>query len=142
MTVPFGFSVGDFIAAIGLVAEVVEAVQDSGGAASQYQSLTQDLGNLQAALLRVESLRIGSDTPTTDTVINQTLLVRQGVQELLDSLAKFNKSLGNEAEKGWRHGTRRKVQWAMFGSKEVAKLRNVLSAQVQNLSILSGLELL
>ncbi len=36
MTVPFGFSVGDFIAAIGLVAKITEALQDSGGAAAQY----------------------------------------------------------------------------------------------------------
>jgi hypothetical protein len=142
MTVPFGFSVGDFIAAIGLVAKVTEAVQDSGGATAQYQSLTRDLGNLQAVLLKVESLQIGNETLPAHTVYDQTLLVQQSAKELLGKIAKFDKRLGSQAQKGWRHGTHRKIQWAVFQSNEVTGLRDVVSAQAQNLSILIALQIL
>lgn len=139
----FGFSVGDFIAAIELVAKVAGALQDTGGAAAQYQSLARDLINLQIALLKIGSLHVEDATSSATIAHDQTLLVQQSVKDLLEKIAKFDKSLGYQAKKkGWRHETGRKVEWALFQSREVSKLRDVVTAQVQNLGILNELQIL
>jgi hypothetical protein len=142
MAVPFGFSVGDFIAAIGLVTKITQALQDSGGAASEYQSLTRDLANLKDALLKVDSAQAGNDTPVAGTILEQTSVVRKSAQELLDGLGKFEKRLGEQAETGWKHGPARKVQFAVFKSKEINKAKTIIHDQVQNLSVLNFLQIL
>ncbi|KAF2195523.1 hypothetical protein K469DRAFT_543283 [Zopfia rhizophila CBS 207.26] len=46
----FGFSVGDFIAAIGLIAKVIRALKDKCGAATEYQHLQLELQALERTL--------------------------------------------------------------------------------------------
>jgi len=142
MAVPFGFSVGDFIAAIGLVTKIIGALQDSGGAASEYQSLTRDLASLQAALLKVDSAQATNNSPIAGTIYDQTSVVRQSAQGLLDGLSKFEEKLGKQAKKGWKYGTGRKIQFAVLQSKEITKAKNIIHDQVQNLSVLNLLQIL
>lgn len=55
MSVGFGFSVGDFIAAIELVGTVIDALRSSGSAATEYRELVGQLLSLETALLQVKS---------------------------------------------------------------------------------------
>jgi hypothetical protein len=43
MSVGFGFSAGDFIAAIELVSTVVKALRESGDSSTEYQTLVSQL---------------------------------------------------------------------------------------------------
>ncbi|KAN0098879.1 hypothetical protein V8E51_014542 [Hyaloscypha variabilis] len=43
MPVSFGFSAGDFIAAIELVATVIDALRESGDASSEYREIVRQL---------------------------------------------------------------------------------------------------
>jgi hypothetical protein len=54
MSVGFGFSAGDFIAAIELVATVIDALHDSGNSISEYCELVRRLYTLETPLLRVK----------------------------------------------------------------------------------------
>jgi hypothetical protein len=45
----FGFSAGDFLAAISLVNEIVTCLKASGGSASEYQELMLELDGLRLA---------------------------------------------------------------------------------------------
>lgn len=56
MPVGFGFSVGDFVAVIGLVHTVIDAVRDSSHVTSSFRALLTELYDLESALLRVKSL--------------------------------------------------------------------------------------
>lgn len=56
MSVGFGFSVGDFVAAIKLVGTVINALQRSGSAAKEYRELILQLISLGNALLQVKRL--------------------------------------------------------------------------------------
>ena len=56
MSIGFGFSAGDFIAAINLVSTVIDALRESGDSTSEYCELTGQLYTLEAALLRVKRL--------------------------------------------------------------------------------------
>jgi hypothetical protein len=56
MSVGFGFSVGDFIAAIELVTTVIDALQASGTARAEYRELVSQLRSLETVLLHVKRL--------------------------------------------------------------------------------------
>jgi hypothetical protein len=50
MGMPFGFSVGDLIAGIGLVRSVISAFSDTRGAAQEYEQLVNTLDILSRSL--------------------------------------------------------------------------------------------
>jgi hypothetical protein len=54
----FGFSAGDFITALELVAIVIDALRDTGRAATQYRGVLKQLHSLQTALVAVRTLDI------------------------------------------------------------------------------------
>jgi hypothetical protein len=54
----FGFSAGDFITALELVATVIDALRDTGRAATQYRGVLKQLHSLQTALVAVQTLDI------------------------------------------------------------------------------------
>ena len=54
MSVGFGFSAGDFIAAISLVSTVIDALRDSGDSSSEYRALITQLYTLKTTLLWVK----------------------------------------------------------------------------------------
>jgi hypothetical protein len=56
MSVGFGFSAGDFIAAIELVRTVVDALRSSGNAGAEYRELVSQLLILESALIQVKRL--------------------------------------------------------------------------------------
>ncbi|KFY19074.1 hypothetical protein V491_04603 [Pseudogymnoascus sp. VKM F-3775] len=58
MAASFGFSTGDFIAAIKLVATVIEALRESRGAGSEYREIVRQLYSLETALIRVKRLEV------------------------------------------------------------------------------------
>jgi hypothetical protein len=60
MTVPFGFSVGDFVDGIGLIRDIIEALQSTSTSSTRYQAVIFELFSLERALLEVKALRRGS----------------------------------------------------------------------------------
>lgn len=56
MSVSFGFSVGDFLAALRLVGTVIDALRESSHASSSFRSLINKLYALETALLHVKLL--------------------------------------------------------------------------------------
>lgn len=58
MSVGFGFSIGDFIAAIELVGTVVDALRSSGQAGAEYGELVCQLLSLESALIQVKKLEV------------------------------------------------------------------------------------
>jgi hypothetical protein len=54
MSVSFGFSAGDFIAAIELVGTVIDALLSSSTASLEYRELISQLLSLETALIQVK----------------------------------------------------------------------------------------
>jgi len=52
----FGFSIGDFIAAIKVITRISEALKYCDGAAGEYQSLLRELKQLQLVLEQLHGL--------------------------------------------------------------------------------------
>ena len=55
MVVPFGVSVGDFIAGIGVVLTVVQALRDVSGASVDFRELTAETESLKAVFVTIEN---------------------------------------------------------------------------------------
>ena len=57
MAAAFGFSVGDFISALNLVATVIDALREVGGSRTEFRDLIRELYTLETAL-RVKRLEL------------------------------------------------------------------------------------
>ncbi|KAF2432595.1 hypothetical protein EJ08DRAFT_585341 [Tothia fuscella] len=56
MSAGFGFSIGDFIAVLKLVSQVVDSLRESSHATSTFRSLITELHSLETALIRIKRL--------------------------------------------------------------------------------------
>ena len=123
----FGFSVGDFIAAITLVKDMVLALQDRAGAKLQYRRLVAELMNLERALTEVRYLKIDASLLPQKTALEQTASqCQETIEDFLKQNAKFSTTLGTQSSTSrwnWRANLH-KIQWALFKDDAIDKLRS------------------
>ncbi|KAF1963532.1 hypothetical protein CC80DRAFT_397402 [Byssothecium circinans] len=135
----FGFSAGDFIAAIGLIIKVSKAVKEKSGAATEYQHVLLELQALERTLQYLQGLRpTESNIDHVNAVRGMALTCRIPLHEFLEKLRKYEASLGPFPG---HHKTRwntlgRKSQWAVLMSDEVTKLRTAIGAKVLSINLL------
>ena len=127
LMVPFGFSVGDFIAGINLLIDAIHSLNDTNGAQADYEGLGRQLNNLKSGFECIESLDLDAtqiaQVSAVDTALSDCRLC-------IDDFTKRNsrfKSLETPSGEQWtlaalkRQG--RKVQWALWKKADVAKFR-------------------
>ena len=137
MPVPFGFGVGDFIAVIRLITRVGKALKESGGAASEYQDVIQELEYLQIILTHLGTVRF-PDVASTKPAVRLTLLIsacQHPLEEFLNRIAHFNNSLNANSQRGISRKAPRKAQWGAFMGEEIPKLRAVVAAKVMQVQL-------
>ena len=137
----FGFSVGDFLAAAGLIERVVTALQDSGGSGFQYQRLTLQLHTLSKALQEVDRLEyIEELRPMVETIKATALTCQLPLQEFLNSVKKYDQSLALGQSAGIMKDVVYKVKFVATKKPEAAAtLRAEVSAYLVSISLLLGL---
>lgn len=141
----FGFSVGDFITCLNLIREVYQALCDSKGSSSEYQSLFHTLVSLNQTLPYSELIYLQWDTQAAGSahkkhataMINGIVFGRQKCKQLMESFLKssqpytdaFVKGRGSAVIRNWR-----KVTW-LFQKEEVNKFEKELQRHLQALRI-------
>ncbi|KAH8595509.1 hypothetical protein B0O99DRAFT_157229 [Bisporella sp. PMI_857] len=141
----FGFSVGDFITCLKLIRDVTQAMNDSKGSSSEYQSLFHTLDSLNQALIYSELIYHQWDTQIASSVykkhatamINGICFERRKCSQLIESFLKssqsytdaFIKERGRAIIRNWR-----KVTW-VFQKEEVKKFEKELQRHLQALRI-------
>ena len=135
MVVPFGFSIGDVISGIGLVKDIIKALQNTHGATADYRELNAELRALFTALDGIENLRLSNARDTHElSALNQAVT---GCQSCLESfLDKTAKSQGLAGPATLLKDQFRKVQWALCCKNNVATLRSQLSLHTSAITIL------
>jgi hypothetical protein len=83
MSSGFGFSTGDFIAAVRLIADVIKALDESRGSSSQYLELIKELQSLQLGILSVKTV------DATITNAAQKVVLRLQVSECHKTIDRF-----------------------------------------------------
>ncbi|KAL9059369.1 MAG: hypothetical protein Q9162_001238 [Coniocarpon cinnabarinum] len=134
-------SVGDIIALTKLVKELVEALNDSRGAAHDFRKLVRQLQGLGSVLQEVHLLlRRHEPSPGLDALRASTIRVAAGCQEsaeeFLAQVRKYQQSL-REGGSGRKivDGVR-KVQWRLLKKEDAQAFQSQVLAQTSSLQTL------
>lgn len=101
MAVPaFGFSAGDFIAAVSVLKKTFGALRDTGGASSQYQHAILQLKSTRLALLRLQSLEpISEDMSIVDEIRKVSKACIIPFEDFLATICKLDAGLRSRKRK-------------------------------------------
>jgi hypothetical protein len=136
----FGFSVGDFIAAITLVKDLIDALQDSGGASDHFLSVIRELREVENALKGVRQLkeRLGS-YPQQAAIEQAAAQCRYCIDEFLKTITRFQPRLrlGGSGEM-LRDGLR-KIQWTLCRKRDAQAFLATLHGHRSSITVLLGL---
>jgi hypothetical protein len=137
MAVPFGFSAGDFIAALKVVKDVIDALRDSGGAGAEYRELIDELYLLETALLEVKRVELDDEQHAQRVALQQAASqCHRTIDEFWKKIQKYQPHLrsegsGSKLKDGWR-----KVQWALCRKEDVAMFRAKLRGETGSINVL------
>lgn len=146
MTVPFGFSIGDFVAGIGLVQDVIGALQASSTSTARYQGLISELFTLERALLEVKKLGLDDkQTPRLERLDIEALYAalqlaaiqcQDTINRLLNKVKKYEGHLSeNGSGSKWKDALR-KVQWALLTDKDLEEYRAEIRGHSTSITML------
>jgi hypothetical protein len=140
----FGFSFGDFVAAIKLLNDIRKALRDTGGAEDEFKHVLVDLQHLEILLehLNHGAWDQGTDAEHLNAVKGMALTCKIPLQEFLAKVSKY-KSLQSR-KSGFRAGMsvgRRKAQWAIGMKDAVEKFRALIVATVVAINMLVQLHM-
>ena len=132
----FGFSVGDFLAAITLINDIVICLKASGGSASEYQELMLELDGLRLALTRIEHLKgSAKQTPAINSIKVAALNCKFVLDSFLTKLKTYDKSLEYGKTRGWAIDSAKKIKWELAMKTDVQELRTYLMMHASSLNI-------
>lgn len=134
MPVPFGVSVGDFVAVLGLIRKVSKALEHSHGASAQYQTVKAILDNLKAALEQIKTLGINAG-PLAPKLRQATKQLLDSIGLLLRKIQCFDASLKAGSSCNKLKAVIKKVRWAVFTMDDVQQF------QAQILGYMSSIQL-
>jgi hypothetical protein len=146
--VPFGFSVGDFVASIELIHKAAKALRSTSGATGHYQQTLLDLELIESVLRRVQGL---SPTSASQETIQQIQLCGRACHVPLDHFLQkakkiepylnFNKNSSGADFLHIKKGGY-KLRWAILLEEDVAKLKASIGPNIEIINTLLQMEAL
>ncbi len=132
----FGFSLGDFLAAIELVGTVIQSLRDSGGAKASFGELVHELTSLETALLRVQQLDLGDEQKGDYAAITQVASQCQfTIERFWSKVSQFQDPLLYDSRSvitaAWM-----KVRWTLCKKEDLAKFKADIAAHTQSILLL------
>ena len=135
--VAFGWSIGDIAAATKILIPIANGLDEMRGAASQFQQVVRDFNALRTVVEFIEDLCPNdAEFSVAQALCARSQSSQHVLVDFLASVTKYDKSLGGDSGSKWHRGTLRKSQWALFMSKEVQKLQDVIGPQIQSIDLL------
>jgi hypothetical protein len=144
--VPFGFSVGDFVASIELIHKAAKALRSTSGATGHYQQTILDLELIESVLRRVQGL---SPTSASQQTIQKIQLCGRACHVPLDHFLQkakklepylnFDKSSSAAAFFHIKKGGN-KLRWAILLEEDVAKLKASIGPGLEIINTLLQIE--
>lgn len=136
MAVGFGFSVSDLIAALKIIKDSVDAIDEKKGASADYKALEAEIGSLQDGLEAVEEFQSNHDlSEKQNSAIDRTLHACQmSIEDFFASTAKYQPHLRTNTS-GFA-STYRKIKWVLCKAGDVAKFRAQLGRHASSINML------
>ena len=136
MSVGFGFSVGDFIAALELVNDVIDALREANGAGAQFRELVGELNTLKTALCGVEELELDdAQINGRDALQAAAAQCQTTINDFWKTIQKYQTHLrvqgsGSSVKDGWM-----KIQWAVCKKDDVARFKEKLKGHTLAIAV-------
>jgi hypothetical protein len=131
----FGWSVGDIAAAITVAYNLIQALDDAHGAASDYREAVSFLGYLKRTLEPLHEFAAWGTYPAYGREIGEQVgRIKEPVGHFLAAVLKYEPNLGVKAERGWNRrmpASLRKLQWCIFMSKKVLSLKGKIGSHMR-----------
>ncbi|MCJ1392155.1 hypothetical protein MMC18_005022 [Xylographa bjoerkii] len=135
MSVGFGFSAGDFIAALNLVGTVIDALREAGGAGAEYRELIRQLHTLETALIRVKRLDLEVVQNAERIALQQAASqCQRTINDFWQEIRKYQPHLGQAAfrlKSAWM-----KIKWATCMKEDLLKFRADIMAHTMSIDLL------
>lgn len=137
MSVSFGFSAGDFIASIEIVATVIDALQESGDVSAGCGEIVRPLQTLETALLHVKRLDLDPKQSAEVTALQLAAVqCQRTIDEFWEKISEYQPQLRAEGSSsrlkdGWMN-----IKWAVCKEEDVEKFKTDLVAQTESLQLL------
>ncbi|KAF2635384.1 hypothetical protein P280DRAFT_194530 [Massarina eburnea CBS 473.64] len=133
----FGFSVGDFIAAIGLCTKVAKTLKGSSGVSAEYQQVIIEIEGLQDALTRLARLEpTESNIDHVNAIRRMALACSLPMQDFLSKLERYEGSMSPFTTGKSIRSVGKKAEYAVFMSEEVKTMRTMISGKVISINLL------
>lgn len=98
----FGFSVGDFLAAIELVHGLAVALSDGRGSSAKFQGLVQELYSVERAMIEIKNLQVPPESEPRFWMIQQaTSYCQTAISDFLRKNDIYMRCLREGGSKTW-----------------------------------------
>ncbi|KAF2692026.1 lytic polysaccharide monooxygenase [Lentithecium fluviatile CBS 122367] len=137
----FGFSAGDFVAAIHLIHKIALALDDSKGASSEFQELKEQLTTADNILRQVQALELENEQNS------EAAGLRQATAKLHETIERFHEnhikrydpilpSNGAGSSSLARvKGSYTKVKWAVLKKEELQKFKDNVKTEIDLITL-------
>ncbi|KAH6617481.1 hypothetical protein F5144DRAFT_393368 [Chaetomium tenue] len=137
MSVGFGFSVGDFLAALNLVSTVIDALRDASASGAAYRELLAELFALETALLHVKRLDLDDGQRTEKIALRQVAAqCQRTIDKFWDKMQKYQPHLrdggtGSRVKDSWV-----RVKWAVCRKDDMEQFKADLRGHTGSIQLL------
>ncbi|EAQ84488.1 hypothetical protein CHGG_08502 [Chaetomium globosum CBS 148.51] len=137
MSVGFGFSVGDFLAALHLVGTVIDALREASDSGAAYRELLTELFALETALLHVKRLDLDDGQRTEKIALRQAAAhCQRTIDKFWDKIQKYQPHLqeggtGSRIKDSWI-----KIKWAVCKKDDVEQFKADLRGHTGSIQVL------
>ena len=137
MSVGFGFSAGDFIAALKLVSTVHDALRKAGESSTQYRELLRELFSLETALLHVKRLEVDDSQYAEYIALQQAACqCQQTIDDFWKGAQKYQPYLAQYGSDQRSKHAWMKVKWALCKRKDVDNFQAALAGHTRAIELL------
>jgi hypothetical protein len=120
----FGFSVGDFLAAIELVHDLAVALSDGRGSSAKFQGLVQELYSLERAMIEIKNLQVSAGLESHLWMVQQVATqCQRAIADFLRKSDVYMQCLRQGGSTKWWKDAFYKVKWAVYKADDVDELR-------------------
>ncbi|KAH6842363.1 hypothetical protein B0I37DRAFT_381750 [Chaetomium sp. MPI-CAGE-AT-0009] len=137
MSVGFGFSVGDFLAALKLVGTVIDALREASESGDGYRELLHELLALETALLHVKRLDLDDGQRTEKMALRQAAAqCQRTIDKFWDKIRKYQPHLrdggtGSRLKDSWV-----KIKWAVCKKDDMERFKADLRGHTGAIEVL------
>ena len=131
--IPFGISAGDFVAGLSLIKSLIDALNGTFGAKSEYQGLITELYCLERALVAIVEIEVQENSSEYDATQQAVRGCRECIDRFLLRIASYQSlTAGSSSIKDHL----RKIRWAQCRKEDLHKFKEDLNVYVAAINVL------